>query len=55
MSYAFGETLAPDAYKIPPQNAVADIGVLRVLFVLAGSTNVRSLRRAVDDVLSPVR
>ena len=55
VSYGWGETLAPDAYQIPPRYAVADFGVARFLFVLAGSTNVRSLRRAVDDVLSPVR
>lgn len=54
-SYGWGETLAPDAYQIPPRHAVADFGVARFLFVLAGSTNVRSLRRAVDDVLSPTR
>jgi hypothetical protein len=49
VSYGWGQTLVPDAYQVPPRFAIADLESTRVVFVLAGTTSLRALKRTVDD------
>jgi hypothetical protein len=56
LSYERGRTLAVDGFKLPPEPAAVGMEGGRILFVLAGSTSLNAIRRAVTDVvLDPVK
>jgi len=50
MSYGWGERLTPNMYQLPPGLDVTDQKMFGFLFVLAGSTSFKSIKRAVEDV-----
>ncbi|MBX3192465.1 MAG: hypothetical protein KF819_36075 [Labilithrix sp.] len=50
LSYAWGERLTVNAYQAPPVLDTTRSTGYGVLFVIAGSTNLKNIRRAVEDV-----
>lgn len=54
ISYARGERLVVDPYGLPPALTPTAEHATRVLFVIAGSTSFRAIRRAVEDVRKEV-
>jgi hypothetical protein len=50
VSYGWGERLAVNAYQMPPVLDTTRSTGYGVLFVIAGSTNLKNIRRAVEDV-----
>jgi hypothetical protein len=55
-SVSWGKTLAVNPYQLPPDVLPIDIVGFRALFVLAGSTSLKAIGRAVTDVvIDPVR
>lgn len=56
LSVSWGRTLAVNPYQLPPTVEPIDIAGFRALFVLAGSTSLKAIGRAVTDVvIDPVR
>jgi hypothetical protein len=56
LSYARGQTIAANAFALPPRVEPVDMGSFRALFVLAGSTSLKAIGRAVSDVvIEPVK
>ena len=53
-SYGWGERLTPNMYRLPPRLDIADQQQLGLLFVLAGSTSFRSIKRTVDTIKKAV-
>jgi len=49
-SYGWGERLAPNVYQLPTRLEATDYDTYGLLFVFAGSTSFRSIKRAVDEV-----
>lgn len=49
-SYSWGERLAPNVYQLPTRVDITDHQTFGLLFVLAGSTSFRNLRRTVNEV-----
>lgn len=49
-SLAWGERLTPNVYQLPTRLDIADHQTWGVLFVLAGSTSFRNIRRTVNEV-----
>lgn len=49
-SYGWGDRLAPNAYQVPSRIETTGVEQYAVLFVLAGSTSLRNIKRAVEDV-----
>jgi hypothetical protein len=45
---------APNVYASPPVETPTDVQTFGVLFVLAGTTNLKTIVRAVEDVRSLV-
>lgn len=54
LAYGWGERLAVNAYQLPPRIDATPHETYSVLFVLAGSTSFRSIKRAVDDVTNAI-
>ncbi len=50
LSIAFGDRLAVNSYQLPPTMAVTPHQTVQLLFVIAGSTSLKSISRAVKDV-----
>jgi len=56
LSLSWGQTLAVNPYQLAPDVLPIDIVGFRALFVLAGSTSLKAIGRAVTDVvIDPVR
>lgn len=49
-SYGWGQRLAPNAYQAPSRIETTDVTAYAVLLVLAGSTSLKNIKRAVEDV-----
>jgi len=49
-SYGWGDRLAPNAYQVPARVETTDVTQYAVLLVLAGSTSLKNIKRAVEDV-----
>lgn len=49
-SYGWGERLTPNVYQLPTRLEATDFHSYGLLFVIAGSTSFRSIKRAVDEV-----
>jgi len=49
VSYAWGQRLAVNSYQLPPTFGRSDHGTFMALLIVAGSTSLSSLRRAVSD------
>jgi len=49
-SFGWGERLAVSSYQLPPDIATTTHGTWQILFVIAGSTSLKSITRAVRDV-----
>ncbi len=54
LSYGIGQTYAVNPYQLPPNFAVADQRSMSALFVIAGSTSLRTIKKAVDNVVENV-
>lgn len=50
VSYAWGDMLAVNSYQLPPAIVTTPQETVRVVLVVAGSTSLRAIRRAVEDV-----
>jgi hypothetical protein len=50
-SYGIGKTAVPNPYALPPQYGNADTDIVRVLFVLAGTTSFQALKEAAEDAI----
>jgi hypothetical protein len=50
MSYQWGKIAAPNLYTVPPSLDWAGVNAFQTIFILSGSTNIRVLKRAVDQV-----
>lgn len=50
LSYGWGERLAVNAYQLPSRIETTDHRQYSVLFIVAGSTSFRNIKRAVEDV-----
>ena len=50
LAYGWGEQLATNAYVLPPRVEATRLTQIQVMFVLAGSTSLRNITRAVQDV-----
>jgi hypothetical protein len=50
LSYGWGERVAVNSYQLPPALAATTSGTFNALFVVAGSTSLASIQRAVRDV-----
>lgn len=49
-SYGWGDRLAPNAYQVPARLETTGVEQYAVLLVLAGSTSLKNIKRAVEDV-----
>lgn len=54
LGYGWGEMLAPNVYSAPPDWSVVKTNSFSALFVLAGATNLRSIKRAIEGVKDAV-
>jgi len=54
LGYGWGQMLAPNVYAAPGEWSVVDTRSFSALFVLAGNTNLRSIKRAIDGVRDAV-
>jgi hypothetical protein len=54
LGYGWGEMLAPDVYAAPSDWSVVKTQSFSALFVLAGNTNLRSIKRAIEGVRDAV-
>jgi hypothetical protein len=54
LGYGWGEMLAPDLYAAPSDWSVVKTESFSALFVLAGNTNLRSIKRAIEGVRDAV-
>lgn len=52
--YGWGEMLAPNVYAAPSDWSVIKTQNFSALFVLAGATNLRSIKRAIEGVTDAV-
>lgn len=50
LSYGWGERLAVNSYQTPPTLGTSPTDVFTMMFVIAGSTSLHNIKRAVDDV-----
>jgi hypothetical protein len=53
LSYGWGQTLAIDPYLVPNEYAALDTRRYAVMIILAGSTTLRSIKRAVKQIVDP--
>ncbi|MDB4998640.1 MAG: hypothetical protein JWM74_6072 [Myxococcaceae bacterium] len=53
LSYGWGQALAIDPYVIPNQYAAIDMRRYEVMIILAGSTTLRAIKRAVTQIVDP--
>jgi hypothetical protein len=53
--YGWGQRLAVNSYQLPPDLAPTQQNVTQVTLVVAGATNLRTLKRAVEDVRDILR
>jgi hypothetical protein len=53
LSYGWGQALAIDPYVIPNQFAAVDMRRYEVMVILAGSTTLRAIKRAVKQIVDP--
>lgn len=49
-SYGWGQRLAVNSYQLPPVIGNADFHTYQLMVIVAGSTSLRALKRAVEDV-----
>lgn len=49
-SVGWGDRLAVNSYQLPPSVGTTGHGTYQLLFVIAGSTSLRAIKRAYDDV-----
>ena len=49
-SAGWGERLAVNSYQLPPVIGTTGHGTYQLMFVVAGSTSLRAIKRAVDDM-----
>lgn len=54
LGYGWGEALTPNLYSVPSSWSVIDTRNFSAVFVIAGSTNFRSIKRAVEGVKDAV-
>jgi hypothetical protein len=54
LSYGWGERLAVNAYQLPPRLDPTPTRTFSALFVLAGSTSIRAITRAVTDATKAI-
>ena len=54
LGYGWGEMLAPNVYAAPSDWSVVKTQGFSVLFVLAGATNLRTIKRAIEGVRDAV-
>ena len=50
LSIGWGDRLAVNSYQLPPEIGTTGHGTYQLMLIVAGSTSLRTLRRAVDDV-----
>jgi hypothetical protein len=50
LSVGFGDRLAVNSYQLPPVIGTTGHGTYQLMLVIAGSTSLRALKRAVEDV-----
>lgn len=55
LGYGWGDRLAVNSYQLPPVIGTAEHQTYQVMFIIAGSTSLRALKRVVEDVKSVVR
>jgi hypothetical protein len=55
LSYGWGQRLAVSSYQLPPVIGNADFHSYQVMVIVAGSTSLRALRKAVEDVKKVVK
>ncbi|MBX3226352.1 MAG: hypothetical protein KIT84_42785 [Labilithrix sp.] len=55
LAYGWGERLAVNSYQLPPEIGTARHETYQLMFVVAGSTSLRALKRAVEDMKEVVR
>jgi len=55
ISIGWGERLAVNSYQLPPVIGTTGHGTYQLMLVVAGSTSLRALKRAVDDVTNLVK
>jgi hypothetical protein len=53
LTYGWGQTLAIDPYLVPNEYAALDTRRYAVMIILAGSTTLRSIKRAVKQIVDP--
>ena len=54
LGYGWGEMLAPNVYAVPSDWSVVNTQSFSALLVLAGNTNLRSIKRAIEGVRNAV-
>jgi hypothetical protein len=55
LSVGWGERLAVNSYQLPPVVGTTGHGTYQVMLVIAGSTSLRAIKRAVDDVRDVIK
>lgn len=55
LGYGWGQRLAVNSYQLPPVIGTAEFSTYQIMFIIAGSTSLRAIRKAVEDVKSVVR
>ncbi|MDF2692519.1 MAG: hypothetical protein K0S65_902 [Labilithrix sp.] len=55
VSVGWGDRLAVNSYQLPPEIGTTGHGTYQVMLVVAGSTSLRTLKRAVEDVREIIR
>ncbi|MBX3214908.1 MAG: hypothetical protein KF850_22935 [Labilithrix sp.] len=50
VSVGWGQRLAVNSYQLPPEVGTTGHGTYQLMFVIAGSTSLRAIKRAVEDV-----
>ncbi|MBX3263623.1 MAG: hypothetical protein KF782_28385 [Labilithrix sp.] len=50
LSIGWGQRLAVNSYQLPPEVGTTGHGTYQLMFVVAGSTSLRAIKRAVEDV-----
>lgn len=55
VSVGWGDRLAVNSYQLPPVIGTTGHGTYQLMLVIAGSTSLRAIRRAVDDVREVIK
>ena len=55
LSVGWGQRLAVNSYQLPPEIGTTGHGTYQLMFIIAGSTSLRTIKRAVEDVREVIK